>query len=109
MLGVHFRTEPAILSDEKMAVNSSVLLRATKTKVDIAFEVGIRSGEGVAGLDVTVKPSVRIVYGESLNGKKMGDFLEQKLGAKKAEHGEGARWVQVIGELEERLIARGRK
>ena len=109
MLGVHFRTEPAILSDENMAVNSSVLLRATKTKVNVAFEVGIRSGEGVAGLDVTVKPSARIVYGEPLNRKKLGDFLEQRLVARKAEHGEGTRWVQVVGELEERLIARGRK
>ena len=109
MLGVHFRTEPAILSDENMAINSSVLLRATKTRVNIAFEVGIRSGEGVADLDVTIKPSARVVYGEPFNGKRMGDFLEQKLGAMKASHGEGIRWVQVVGELEERLIARGRK
>lgn len=109
MLGVHFRTEPAILSDENMAINSSVLLRATKTKVNIAFEVGIRGGAGVTGLDVTVKPSARVVYGEPLNGKKMGDFLEQKLGARRDGHGEGTRWVQVVGELEERLIARRRK
>ena len=109
VLGVHFRTEPAILSDENMAINSSVLLRATKTKLNIAFEVGIQSKEGVLGLDVTIKSSARVVYGEPLNGKKMGDFLEQKLAARQNGLGEGTRWAQVVGELEERLIIRGRK
>ena len=110
MLSVHYMTEPTIMSDETLAVNCSILLRAIKTKVEIAFEVSIRNGDGVAGLDVTVKPSARVVYGEVLNGKKMGDFLEQKLDAKKkGEHGERTPWVQVVRELEERLIKRGKK
>lgn len=109
MLGVHYMIEPTIMSDETMAVNCSILLRAIKTKVDVAFEVSIRSGDGVAGLDVTVKPSARVVYGEVLNAKKMGDFLEQKLDAKKGAHGESVPWLQVVGELEQKLIKRGKK
>ena len=61
-------------------------------------------------MDVTVKPNARFVYGEELNGKKMGDFLGQKLDvSKKEKNREKGRWAQVAGELEKRLIPRGKK
>jgi len=110
LLGVQYITEPTILSDEILAIKSVVLLRKMKTKVEFIFEVGVRSGAGAAGIDVVVTPSARVVYGEELNGKKMGDFLEQKIGGKrKGKEGDVRRWAQAVKELDERLVARGKK
>ena len=104
-LGVSYITEPTILADEVMAVRSIILLRAMRTKVEVAFEVKVRSGEGANGLSVSVKSKARVCYGETLNEKKMSEFLESKV---KGAKGYGI-WARAIKELEERLIARGRK
>jgi len=109
-LGVQYITEPTILSDEILAVKSVILLRKLKTKVEATFEVGVRSEAGAAGIDVIVTPSARVMYGEELKGKKMGDFLEQKIGGKrKGKEGDVRRWAQAVNELDERLVARGKK
>lgn len=110
ILGVQYMAEPIILSDETMSIQSHVLLRAMKTKVNVAFEISICSGDGVADMEVAVKPSVKVVYGEGLNAKKMGEFLGQKLDArKKGVHNESGQWAKAVGELEQRLVARGLK
>ena len=106
VLGVHYLTEPTILSDETLAVNCDILLRNLKSKVAIAFEVKIDSGEDIAGVGVTVTPRARAVYGEVLNGKKMCDFMKQKLGEC---NGEAGSWLKIVGDLEQRLIARGKR
>lgn len=110
VLGSQYITEPTILSDETLAIRSAILLRKMKTKVNVSFEVGVRTGAGAAGIDVSVKPSAAVVYGEALNEKKMGDFLEQKTGGKrKGKNVDGPRWGLAVRELEDRLIARGKK
>ena len=110
ILGVQYMAEPIILSDETMSIQSHVLLRAMKTKVNVAFEISICSGDGVATMEVAVKPSVKVVYGEGLNAKKMGEFLGQKLDLrKKGVHNESGQWAQAVEELEQRLVARGLK
>lgn len=105
ILGVSFITEPTITSDEVMAVRSLILLQAMRTKVEVCFEIKVRSGEGVAVLGANVKASARVVYGEGLKEKKMGEFVESKV---KGGKGRGV-WVRAVGDLEERLRARGRK
>jgi len=100
-LGVRYIAEPTITADEVMAVRAIILLRAMRTKVEVCFEVRVRSGEGVAGLGMGVKSSARVVYGEGLNEQKIGEFLESRTAA--------GGWGRAVGELEERLIARGRK
>ena len=108
ILGVQYMTGPIILSDETMSVQSHILLRAMKTKVNVAFEISICSGDGVANMEVAIKPSVKVVYGEELNAKKMGEFLGQKLGVRmKGVHSESGQWAKAVGELEQRLVARG--
>lgn len=110
ILGIQYIIEPTILSDETLAVKSVILLQEMKTKVEATFEVGVRSEAGAAGIDVIVTPSAKVVYGEELNGKKLGDFLEQKIGGKrKGREGGLKQWVQAVKELEERLVARGKK
>ena len=105
MLGVSYITEPTITSDEVLAVRSSVLLQSMRTKVEVGFEVKVRSGDGVAVLGVSVKPSAKVCYGEELKEKKMAEFLESKI---KGVKGRGV-WVKAVGDLEQRLRARGKK
>lgn len=109
VLGVSYITEPTITSDEAMAIRSIILLKAMKTKVEIVFEVKARGGDGVASLNVGVKPSAKVCYGEGLKEKAMGDFLDSKITAKgKGTKGRGV-WAKAVRELEERLVARGKK
>ena len=104
-LGVGYISESSITSDEAMVVQASILLRAMRTKVEVGFEVRVNSGGGAAPLGIDVKPSVKVCYGEGLKEKKMTEFLESKI---KGVEGRGV-WVRAVGELEERLIARGKK
>ena len=109
VLGVNYITEPTITSDEVMAIRSFIFLNAMKTKVEIVFEVKVRSGDGVASLNVSVKSSAKVCYGEGLKEKAMGEFLESKIAGKgKGQKGRGF-WDTGGGELEERLVARGKK
>ena len=105
ILGVSYIIEPIITSDEAMAISSYILLRAMRTKVEVIFEVKVRSGEGVAALGVGVKANAKVCYGENLKEKNMADFLESKV---KGVEGPGV-WVTAVGELEEKLIARGKR
>lgn len=109
LLGVSYITEPTITSDEVMAIRSFILLNTMRTKVEVVFEVRVRSGDGVASLGVGVKSSAKVLYGEGLKEKKMGEFLESKIAGK----GKGAKergiWAKAVRELEERLVARGKK
>ena len=104
-LGVGYISESSITSDEAMVVQASILLRTMRTKVEVGFEVRVSSGEGAAPLGIDVRPSVKVFYGEGLKEKKMTEFLESKI---KGVGGRGI-WVRAVGELEERLIARGKK
>lgn len=104
-LGVGYISESSIMSDEAMVVRASILLRAMRTKVEVGFEVRVTSGEGAAPLGIDVKSSAKVCYGEGLKEKKMSEFLESKI---KGVEGRGV-WVRAVGELEERLIARGKK
>lgn len=109
VLGVSYITEPTITSDEAMAIRSFILLDAMKTKVEVGFEVKVRSGDGVASLCVGVKSSAKVCYGEGLKEKKMGEFLESKIAGKGKGAKESSIWAKAVGELEQRLMARGKK
>lgn len=109
VLGVSYITEPTITSDEAMAIRSFILLNAMKTKVEVVFEVKVRSGDGVASLSVGVKSRAKVCYGEGLKEKKMGEFLESKIAVKGKGAKESGVWAKAVGELEQRLVARGKK
>ena len=88
ILGVSYITEPTITSDEIIAIRSFILLNAMRTKVELVFEVKVRSGDGVASLNIGVKASAKVCYGEGLKEKAMGDFLDSKI----AGNGKGVKW-----------------
>lgn len=105
VLGVSYIIEPTITADETMSIRSTILLRSMETKVHIDFEVKVRSGEGVSGLKVSVKPTAKVCYGENLKTKNMSDFLDTQI---KSGKGQGV-WAKAVSELEKLLIARGKK
>ena len=104
-LGVGYLSEPVIKGDEIMAICSTIFLRAMQTKVEVTYELKVGSREGVSKLSLSVKPSVRVCYGETLNEKKMSEFVNSRM---KGVEGYGV-WAQATKELEEKLLSRGKK
>lgn len=108
-LNLEVPTESRIVSDEKLAITSSILLPRVRSKVRVTFEVEASvvgaGGEDDGEMEVrtSVVPSVKVVYGEGYNEKKMGEFVAKGI----AEGFEG--WDATVRELREKLIARGPK
>ncbi|KAL5404901.1 hypothetical protein PMIN03_008809 [Paraphaeosphaeria minitans] len=100
-------TDETILSDERMAVSSNMLLPALQTKVKVTFEIGVSLGSEGAETEVTAK--AELVYGEKFKTEKMGTFLEHHCGSKVKEEKEMSIWADACLDLVERLRATGRK
>lgn len=97
-------TEISKTSDSSILVCSTLLLSPLATKVEIQFNIHVQST--ATGLEVKVKPQCTVIYGERFNEPKMAEFLESKT----SENGEdGKSWADIVTELEEKLLARGRK
>ena len=96
-----FISDVSIVSDEKLEIRSMMLLSKLETKVMVRFEVGAVVKEG--RVSASVLPTARVVYGESYNEPKMAEFLASNIG-------DGFKgWAAAVRELQERLIAKGRK
>ncbi|OAG10484.1 Spc7-domain-containing protein [Paraphaeosphaeria sporulosa] len=100
-------TDETILSDERMAVSSNMLLPTLQTKVRVTFEIGVSLGPEGAETEVTAK--AELVYGEKFKTEKMGTFLEHHCGSKVKEEKEMSIWADACLDLVERLRATGRK
>ncbi|KAF2140848.1 uncharacterized protein K452DRAFT_251605 [Aplosporella prunicola CBS 121167] len=99
-------TEESILSDERMAVTTNMLLPTLQTKVKATFEVGVSvDGED---LKTVIETKVKVVYGEQYKEGRMGEFLSNYTGSEVNVNGE-ANWGQAVSDLKAQLIARGRK
>jgi kinetochore protein Spc7/SPC105 len=59
------------------------------------------------GVDIEVSTQVRVVYGEHFNVNKVGEFLAGKIGDRIGAKEDD--WSSVFVELQQRLIARGKK
>lgn len=103
-LNRNYPTEVSKTSDSSILVRSTLLLSPLVTKVDIQFNVHANSTQ--TGLDVKLEPRCTVVYGERFNEAKMAEFLESRTSG----NGEDCKsWADIVLELEERLLARGRK
>lgn len=98
-LGVESLTDVRILSDERLAVDCNVLLPIVRTKVRATYEVAAAVGEGME-LSIHATPSVKVVYGERFNEKKMTEFLVSQTG--KGIEG----WELAVREVRARLVAK---
>ncbi|KAI3545729.1 Spc7 kinetochore protein [Colletotrichum abscissum] len=107
-LNVTFPTVVSRTSDSSIAVRSSLLLPPIETKVVIALEIhGVSKPDGI---DFTLQPDANVVYGEHFNTGKMAEFLTTHLGEGALSQEESVpSWIDVVVDLHERLLARGRK
>lgn len=115
ILNSTFITKVTRTSTSSMAVRTTVLLAALKTKVELMFNIHGQSTP--TGIEFTIKPEARVVYGEQFKVDKIIEFLQMKIGTVvDSEHayGDGERsnlmtWSDTVVELQERLLARGKK
>ncbi|EHK40337.1 hypothetical protein TRIATDRAFT_296316 [Trichoderma atroviride IMI 206040] len=104
-INVTFQTKVTKTSDSSIAVTSSLLLAPLETRVEVVFN--LRGSSGPEGVDVNVSTDAKVVYGEQFNVGKVGEFLATRIG--KSVGAEGEQWSNVVVELYNKLIARGKK
>ncbi|KAG6025019.1 hypothetical protein E4U41_001631 [Claviceps citrina] len=125
MLNVTFPTRVVKTSDSSVAVTSSLLLSALKTRVETTLHLHGQSAP--QGVDIGISTQVHVVYGEHFNVAKVGEFLASKIGSRIGDKAaaaaaasasgvssvrgedEGGGWSEVLVELYRRLVARGKK
>ncbi|KAL7943140.1 hypothetical protein V8C42DRAFT_329810 [Trichoderma barbatum] len=104
-INVTFPTKVTKTSDSSIAITSSLLLAPLETRVEVA--INLKGSSGPEGVNVDVSTDAKVVYGEQFNVGKVGEFLGTRIG--KSVGAEGEQWSNVVIELYEKLIARGKK
>ncbi|OTA64085.1 Spc7-domain-containing protein [Hypoxylon sp. EC38] len=110
LLNCTFRVNVTKTSDSSITVRAPLLLPTTKTKVEITL--GLHGKSTPDGVEVTIVPQARVVYGEQFKVDKIVEFLTARIGTRvvtKEENSSIESWSDVIVELHEKLIAKGRK
>ncbi|KAJ2984581.1 hypothetical protein NUW58_g5986 [Xylaria curta] len=110
LLNCTFPTNVARTSDSSIAIRSTLLLAPLETKVEITLALHGRHTQ--TGLQVSIAPQARVVYGEHFKIDKVTEYLATRIGTSVVtaeERGETETWSDVVVELHERLLARGRK
>jgi kinetochore protein Spc7/SPC105 len=97
-------TEVSRTSDSSILVRSTLLLSPLNTKVDI--QMNVRAQCSQTGVDVKLTPQCIVIYGERFNEAKMAEFLVNRTSLSDEER---KSWGDIVMELEEKLLARGRK
>ena len=97
----------SILSDERLAIDISILLPKVETKVKVGVQLtATLSDPEVEDLDIKneIDVDAKVVYGEPYNEKNMSEFVGKRV------RGQGFEgWDEIIRELRMRLVATGRK
>jgi kinetochore protein Spc7/SPC105 len=99
-LAIEGLTETRIVSDERLSIASLILLPKTKTKVRISFDILAAIGEGLALIE-SVEVDVRVVYGETLNEKKLKEVLQGTVS------GGVDGWESAVREVKAMLLSKG--
>ncbi|GAW16708.1 hypothetical protein ANO14919_061450 [Xylariales sp. No.14919] len=110
LLNCTFPTNVIRKSDSSIAIRSTLLLTALETKVEIMLVLHPENTPD--GLQVAIAPQARVVYGEHFKIDNVVDYLATRIGGSvtmKEEGLETGSWSDVVVELHERLLARGRK
>lgn len=107
-LNISFPITVARTSDNSIAVSASLLLVPLQTKVEVVL--GLHGSSTPDGVGFSVHPEAKVVYGEQFNVGKMTEFLSTHLGSTLGGEGEESkRWNEVVVNLHEKLLAKGRK
>lgn len=111
LLNSTFQTNVVRTSDASIAVQSTLLLIPLQTKVQITLAFHGHSSK--EGIEVTVVPQAQVIYGEQFKVEKVVEYLSTRIGSqvvtKEEQQGQVESWSDVVVELHERLLARGKK
>ncbi|KAK7999961.1 hypothetical protein PG990_012561 [Apiospora arundinis] len=110
LLNCTFPTEVARTSDSSLVAKIDMLLVPLETKVQLSM--GLQSQPTPDGIEFSIVPTAQVVYGEHFKIDKVCEYLSTRLGERvttKKENEAVESWSDVIVELHERLVARGRK
>jgi kinetochore protein Spc7/SPC105 len=104
-INISFPTKVTQTSDSSVMVTSSLLLAPLETRVEVTLNLqAMTESESVA---ISLAPQAHVVYGEHFNVTKVGEFMASRLGDAVCEGKEA--WSDILVELQQKLIARGRK
>lgn len=101
-LDIESMTDARIVSDERLAIECTILLPKVRTKVRVAFELLAAVGEGME-LSSTTEARAWVVYGEKYNEENMSKFVRERIGD------EGKGWCDAVREMRSKLVAKGAK
>lgn len=94
-----------ILSDERLAVKSMLLIPSVATKVYITFEIG--AAAKASTVEVKLNARAEVAYGEQYREDKMRDFLKTRIG--EGMSAGKSTWADAVRELGKKLTQRGKK
>ncbi|KAI8951933.1 hypothetical protein F4801DRAFT_543156 [Xylaria longipes] len=106
LLNCTFPTTITRTSDSSIAVRSALLLAPLETKVEI--ELALHGRHTPRELQVSITPQARVVYGEHFKIDNVVEYLATRIGTAVGTE-ETESWSDVVVELHERLLARGKK
>ncbi|KAH9906494.1 Spc7-domain-containing protein [Xylariomycetidae sp. FL2044] len=110
LLNCTFPTNVVKTSDSSIAVRITMLLSQLQTKLELTLALHDRSNHD--GVGVAIVPQARVVYGEQFKIDKIAEYLATRIGTQvltNKELNEVESWSDVVVELHERLLARGKK
>jgi kinetochore protein Spc7/SPC105 len=100
-------TDEYILSDERMAISSNLLLPSVQTKVKVTFDIGVNLD--TKGVETEVGAKAELVYGEKYSQEKMGAFLRDFCGNQVKNEKDMTVWADAVLDLATRLRQTGAK
>lgn len=106
LLNCTFPTKVVRTSDSSIAIQATLLLIPLQTKVEITLALHGQHTQG--DLQVSIAPQARVIYGEQFKPDKLTEYLTTRIGTSVVTEGAES-WSDVIVELRERLLGRGRK
>ncbi|KAI1431379.1 hypothetical protein GGR50DRAFT_679906 [Xylaria sp. CBS 124048] len=110
LLNSNFRTKVIRTSDTSIAIRFPVLMVPLETKLEITLS--LHGQQTPTGVQVSIVPSARVAYGEQFKIDNIVEYLTTRIGTSvvtKEEQDGIEYWYSSVIELQEKLIARGRK
>jgi kinetochore protein Spc7/SPC105 len=100
-------TDVQIVSDERLAVESVMLLPTLTTKILVGFEIGVAIS--ATNVEASVDVKANVVYGEKYDETKMADFISKFVCKTVTGKDDMSSWAIAVEDLKGRLLRRGPK
>ncbi|KAH8204992.1 hypothetical protein TruAng_000875 [Truncatella angustata] len=110
LLNCTFPSTVTKTGDSSIAVRTALLLVSLETKLELTL--GLQAKHTFQGVQVAIIPEAKIIYGEHFKVDNVREYLSTRMGdsiVSKADNPEREPWSDIVVELHDRLMARGRK